>query len=292
MKMLVTGGTGFIGQHLVPQLLAAGHAVTVLGRSRDRLQAMPWCNKVEFVQHEIAVNAAPPALSALGNPDVLVHLAWAGLPNYTDMFHIERNLPADYLFIKALVESGLRRVLVTGTCYEYGLQSGSLAENAATHPETPYGLAKDMLRKTLEMLARQCQFSLTWVRLFYMHGAGQNPKSLMAQLDRAIAAGSTEFDMSGGEQLRDFLPVEQVARILLTLTESQFIPPGTYNCCSGQPISIRRLVEERLRDRNATMQLNLGRYPYPAYEAMAFWGSREKLDAALAMGSCNNPPKH
>jgi dTDP-6-deoxy-L-talose 4-dehydrogenase (NAD+) len=281
MRILVTGGTGFVGSHLVPTLLARGHELTLLSRSREKLLTQPWHDQVRFVAHDINVGNPAPALDALGNPELLVHLAWPGLPNYKDLFHIEQNLPADYLLIKTLVAAGLPRVMVTGTCFEYGMQEGCLAEDGPTRPETPYGLAKDTLRKGLEMLARQLPFQLTWVRLFYMHGSGQHARSLMAQLDQAIARGDSHFNMSGGEQLRDFLAVHQVATILADLADHPARASGIYNCCSGQPVSVRNLVEARLREKGAAMQLNLGYYPYPDYEPMAFWGSRLKLDAVL-----------
>lgn len=281
MRILVTGGTGFVGAHLVPHLLAAGHDVTLLSRSHDRLLACPWHDRVRFVAHEIAVGNPVPAMDALGRPEALVHLAWPGLPNYKDLFHLEQNLPADYAFIRALVAAGLPRVLVTGTCFEYGLQEGCLHEDQPTQPDNPYGLAKDALRRALEMLARHHPFHLTWARLFYLHGDGQNPRSLLAQLDAAIARGDASFNMSGGEQLRDFLPVATVAALLAELATRPGLPAGIYNCCSGQPVSVRGLVENRLREKGAAMPLNLGYYPYPDYEPMAFWGSRRKLDAVL-----------
>jgi dTDP-6-deoxy-L-talose 4-dehydrogenase (NAD+) len=78
-----------------------------------------------------------------------------------------------------------------------------------TAPVTPYGLAKDTLRKFLEMLQEVHPFTLQWVRLFYLYGPGQNPKSLLSQLDAAIEQGDPVFRMSGGEQLRDYLPVDR-----------------------------------------------------------------------------------
>lgn len=277
MKILVTGATGFVGSHLIPVLLSQGHEITVLSRSHERLMRQPWRERVSFVAHDIRIDNPPPGMAALGHPDLLVHLAWSGLPNYQGLFHVEENLPADYVFIKALVAAGLSRVLVTGTCLEYGLQEGCLAEDVAPAPCTPYGLAKDILRRGLEMLARQHPFHLTWVRLFYMYGPGQNPRSLLAQLDQAIAEGASAFNMSGGEQLRDFLAVQEVATILAAMANSTTHAPGVYNCCSGRPVSVRRLVEDHLRDKGVTMRLNLGHFPYPDYEPMAFWGNPRRL---------------
>ena len=86
--------------------------------------------------------------------------------------------------------------------------------------------------------------------------------------------------MSGGEQLRDYLPVTDVARYLCRLA-THYHGVGVVNCCSGQPTSVRRLVEDYLRGKDAQITLNLGYYPYPDYEPMAFWGDSTKLKAIL-----------
>ena len=85
-----------------------------------------------------------------------------------------------------MVEAGVSQVLVTGTCFEYGMQNGPLSEQTAPQPSNPYGLAKNTLRLFLENLQRVQPFTLQWARLFYLHGEGQNPNSLLAALDRLI----------------------------------------------------------------------------------------------------------
>jgi nucleoside-diphosphate-sugar epimerase len=77
--------------------------------------------------------------------------------------------------------------------------------------------------------------------------------------------------------LRDYLPVTEVAARLVTILEHADLP-GTINVCSGKPISVRRLVELRIAERQSTIQLNLGHYPYPDYEPMAFWGDSSRYD--------------
>ena len=215
-----------------------------------------------------------------GVPEDLAQLACPGLPKYKELFHFEQNLPAAYRFVKNMVEAGVQHVLVTGTCFEYGMQSGPLSEDLPALPENPYGLAKDTLRKFLQELQKHYPYTLQWVRLFYMYGEGQNPNSLLAQLDCAIDQGRESFNMSGGEQLRDYLPVEEVARRLAVLAETPDIN-GIINCCSGKPTSVRRLVEERVRERKSSIKLNLGYYPYPDYEPMAFWGDASRLETIL-----------
>lgn len=280
MKVLVTGATGFVGRHVVAELVTAGHQVLAVARDQGRLEQMAWRDAVQFAACDIHDEDLA-ALLAFA-PDVLVHLAWPGLPNYRQAFHFESNLPADYRFLKSAVDSGIGQLLVAGTGAEFGLMAGELAEDAATAPVNAYGIAKDSLRRFLQHLQLSRPFVLQWVRLFHMYGPGQNPDSLLAQLDRAIDEKTETFDMSSGEQLRDYLPVGEVARRIALLVSRPDIQ-GVINCCSGIPVSVRRLAESRIAERGADLRLNLGVYPCPDYEPMAYWGRVGRL-AALVDG--------
>ena len=206
----------------------------------------------------------------------LIHLAWDGLSDYKSSIHIEYNLPNSFNLIKSLVKRGVSQVLVTGTCFEYGFQNGPIPSSAKTSPNNPYATAKDILRKQLESLTEEKFYCLQWSRLFYMYGKGQSPNSLLSQLDIAIKNGECKFNMSGGEQLRDYLPIEDIVEQLADLHESSRC--GTYNICSGKPISVRRLVEKRVKESGSNIKLNLGYYPYPDYEPMEFWGIRDFIE--------------
>jgi dTDP-6-deoxy-L-talose 4-dehydrogenase (NAD+) len=279
VKVLVTGATGFVGRHLVEALLACGCEVRAVARNAETAANLPWIKAVEFVAADI--HASDLDIAALTDGiDALAHLAWPGLPNYQALFHFEHNLMADYRFIKGAVEAGVSQVLVTGTCFEYGLQSGPLSEQTAPLPSNPYGLAKNTLRLFLENLQRVQPFKLQWARLFYLHGEGQNPNSLLAALDRAIDAGDASFNMSAGEQLRDYLAIDTAAGYLAAIVQQREFD-GVINCSSGQPVSVRALVEQRLRERGAAIRLNLGHYPYPTHEPMAFWGVADRLQQLL-----------
>lgn len=280
MKVLVTGAAGFIGNYVIEELLRRGMNVIGTSRSLVKAERRAWLKKVEYIQADLN-EGRKDWFSFFGKPDLLIHLAWEGLPNYKELFHLERNLPNNYAFLKNMVEKGLKKVVVTGTCFEYGMQYGPLRENFVTNPSNPYALAKDRLRRFLEQLQNEIDFDLKWIRLFYIYGKGQSPNSILAQLDAALERGDKVFNMSGGEQLRDYMPVEKVAEYIVKISMQDKVS-GIINCCSGKPISIRKLVENYLAEKNKSIGLNLGLYPYPDYEPMAFWGNNEKLNRILS----------
>lgn len=285
MKIAVTGATGFVGRHVVDRLLKDDHEVFAIARNSDHARAFSWFQRVQFISCDLHQDFQPVAEMA-ENIDVLIHLAWTGLPNYRNFFHIGQNLTADLNFLPSVIDAGIKHLLVTGTCLEYGMQYGPLTEDMETKPTTPYGLAKDMLRKSLEALQKESPFVLQWLRLFYMFGDGQNPKSLMSQLDNAISNNQTTFNMSVGDQLRDYMPVSEVASTIVKLIGCPKID-GVINCCSGKPTSIIDLVKRRCEEKNSTISLNRGYYPYPDYEPMAFWGVSDKLNEIDATTSKN-----
>ena len=277
MKIAVTGANGFIGRHVISELGRRSISPVLVLRPTSEISPL-------FSRHRVVpidLNNPPVnAFDLMGRPDVLIHIAWGGLPNYKSLHHFEEELPAQYRFLKGLVESGLKNLLVAGTCFEYGAHSGLLNENSEARPCNPYGFAKDALRRQLEYLKRLQPFSFTWTRLFYLYGDGQAENSLLSQLKRAVEQGERVFNMSGGEQLRDYMPVSDAAKYIVSLAVmAQDI--GVINVCSGKPISVRSLVERWIKENGWIIDLNLGHYPYLDYEPMAFWGSSLKLETLI-----------
>jgi len=164
MKIAVTGANGFIGQHVLQRLAAEHVEIVCVGRKA----LGPSIGTYVSLALE---DATEHVFDQLGRPDVLIHLAWGGLPNYRSLNHFETELPLHYRFLKLMVEGGLRHVVGVGTCFEYGMQSGNLRESMPTYPANPYGFAKDVLRQQLEYLVNLHGARATWARLFYMMGA-------------------------------------------------------------------------------------------------------------------------
>lgn len=279
-RIVVTGATGFIGRHIVAKLSKEKNIeIIVCGRNVAKLEQLIddfGVTVLPFDIHEKCDNW----FDKLGKPDALLHLAWGNLDNFHSIKHINTEFRYHYDFLCNLVQNGLKDLSVSGTCFEYGIVDGKTSEKASLAAVTNYGLAKAMLFQAMELFLKDFSVIFRWLRYFYMYGEGQVSKSLIGSLERAIEEGKEQFNMSAGDQLRDYLPVHKVAEYtILAVAQDKVL--GAINICSGSPISIRELVEQRCEELRSNIKLNVGYYPYPSYEGMAFWGNSEKIQQIL-----------
>lgn len=276
-KVLVTGATGFIGNYVINELIKKNVEIIATSTNVEKAMQKKWFNNVTYIPFQISnENSTVNLFNYFKQPDYLIHLAWDGLPNYKSSFHVEKNLPHHFLFIQNLIKAGLNNVSITGTCLEYGMQEGCLNEEMKVFPDNSYAIAKNELRKQIENLQTQCEFDFKWIRLFYMYGKGQGTNSLLSQLEKAIASKEKVFNMSGGEQVRDYLPIEEVAKNIVAIALQNTVT-GIINCCSNNPVTIKEFILGYLKKNHKHIELNLGYYPYPDYEPMKFWGDNNKI---------------
>ena len=278
MRILITGISGFIGRNILREIKPIhtnGNEIYCVARNIDDLRLLKDKTAIKFVSYDIYTNIEY-LYKKIGTPDVLIHLAWNGLPNFQEDFHIEQNLPKEKYFIKSSIKMGVKHIIVTGTCFEYGLQEGCLEEDQNTKPVTKYGIAKDLLRKYIQNQQSENEFIFQWLRLFYPFGNDQNPKSLIPSLQKAIEKKDEEFFIGDSELERDFIPVREVARYILYLITERKLK-GIINCCTGKPRKLIKFVDDYCKDKNSKIKIIPGRFKAPSYEPKKFWGSTKKM---------------
>jgi len=275
VKIAVTGATGFIGRHVRNVLATSEHSVRLLVRNPNKAGAL--ARNETIVEGDISATKSN-WFEILGFPDIVIHLAWGGLPNYLDSWHIDAELPRQLRFLTSLLSGGLKKILITGTCYEYGLVSGSLSETDETKPNTPYGLAKDNLRKEIFKLKLQLPFDLIWARVFYPYGEGQCKSSLYSELQTCIESGQKDFLIGSGDRVLDFVDIREVARTLVELSVSAS-NVGVINIGSGKPKSVYKFVEGLIASRNSNVQIVVGGRTDRSYESPSFWADKSKLES-------------
>ncbi len=273
MKVLITGVSGFIGNYVLKKL-SKNQNLEIIGISRSKYKNKKKFKNVKLINYDIK-NIDKTFLEDFGLPDKLIHLAWGNLPNYYDVYHIEEELEIQKRFLDALIDAGLKDLFVSGTCFEYGSCEGEITENNPTNPNNVYGKAKLELLNYLIKKKALNSFSLTWGRLFYMYGNGQNNQSLWQQFQKSIIEKKKTFDVAG-DQLRDYLHVDEIAKhiVFLSLNNDNL---GIINICSGKPISIKNLVNEWASVQNASIKINENAFKKRKHDPPSFWGNNQKL---------------
>ncbi len=280
MKVLVTGVTGGIGELIAKELLKRG--ITVIGTSRDaeKAKASDIYDQITYIPYDFNSPLNTDLFTHFHKPDLLIHPAWEKLNEFKNQDHVTIYLENHKKFIASLIENGLKSFSGVGTCYECGLHEGILDEECTSPPTLPYAEAKNLLRQYAAELCAKHKVTYKWIRMFYVFGEVKGRKNLYTLLNEAIKNKDEIFNMSGGEQVRDFSTPREYAEKIVKISLQDKVN-GIINCCSGKPVKLKDFVTEFLSKNNYKIKLNLGHYPYPDYEPMATWGSLEKLNKIL-----------
>lgn len=276
MKALVTGGTGFIGAHLLRVLLAEGCDVTVIVRpTSDRSRIVALLPSIRIVEADLAdARAYEGALREL-SADVCFHLAWFAEPG--EYLTSPRNLDSlatSLVLARVLGAVRCPRLVAIGTCFEYDTAPGLLSEDSTLCPATLYAQTKDALRRVLTMFAPQYGISFAWARLFYQYGEFEHRGRLVPTVVRALLRGELA-QTTLGEQRRDYLHAEDVARALWTVGESG--TEGVVNIGSGAALRVRDLVEAVARAVGRPELVQFGAIPRPSGDPDVVCAANDRL---------------
>lgn len=256
MRVLLTGATGFIGSRVAHELVRRGHDVVArvrLGSDRSRLVGL---DKVTFQE----------GAADFAGIDLLIGLAWVAKPGiYLESLE---NLGC-LVESKGLLASAPCRAIFAGTCFEFDTSLGALSEDSATKPTSLYAKTKDELRQEVEIRPNSA-----WVRFFYQYGPGEDPRRFVPGIIRSLLMGK-EAKLSPGEQRRDYLHVDDVARAVVDVAESRLT--GCVNVGSGEAPSVKEIATTIGRLTGRSDLLNFGAIPYWSGEPMLIVAKNEKL---------------
>jgi nucleoside-diphosphate-sugar epimerase len=281
MKILVTGATGFIGAGLINELLKTGNSVIATARDPVKAKKCRWFGNAEFIPYDLDERRNG-LYDFFSKPDLLIHTAWDRLPVYDNREYSENNFQNSLRFISDMAGSGLKNLVVTGTCFEYGLREGCMNEDDQPVPVTEYAMAKLKLYRSIQALSGDHDFIFKWIRLFYVYGKDDTKNSIIVQLENSLKNNEEYFNMSNGDQVRDFLPVEEVCEYIVKISLQDRIN-GIINCCSGKPVILKDFIVDYLKNNGKTIRLKTGVYPYNTYEPLKCWGDDGKLKRILGL---------
>lgn len=272
-KILVTGGNGYIGRHVTKLLLDRGHNISIVANTLDGIDIRAEvCNESIF-------NGSKNIYEELGKPDICIHMAWRDGFVHNSSKHI-LELSKHYEFIENMVEGGLKHIVVIGTMHEVGYWEGKIDENTPCNPMSMYGIAKNSLRKSLEVKLKDREVAFQWLRLYYITGDDKKSNSIFSKISKMEAEGHIKFPFTTGKNKYDFIDIKELAeQIVLASTQSEI--NGIINCCSGKPVTLAEKVEEYIKENNFKISLEYGAFPDREYDSPEIWGDNSKIKQIL-----------
>ncbi|HWF51700.1 MAG TPA: NAD(P)-dependent oxidoreductase [Solirubrobacteraceae bacterium] len=233
----VAGASGFIGVPAVEHLLAIGHQVHALStRPQAAIDGVTW-HRGDLLEAGTAE-----ALMASVRPERLLHLAWYAEPGrFWDSPENVRWVEATLRLLRAFAGAGGRRAVLAGTCAEYDWSVGGTCSEEKTplRPASLYGVSKDATRRIAAAFADVARFELAWGRIFFLYGPREAPERLLPLVTTALLSGETA-KVGAGTQVRDIMHVDDVARALVAVLDSEL--QGSVNIATGTGVELRELV--------------------------------------------------
>ncbi len=276
MRVFVTGATGFVGSHVVRSLFTRGHSVAALvSPGSDLKRILDLRDRITLIHGRLGTLNLWSRQITEFRPEGLVHLAWYAAPGkYVDSPANATSLIDSIPVLAAVLAAGCRRIVATGSCFEYAKGHAPFGENSPTLSLNLYSATKLAFSLVARALCEHDHASFAWARLFYLFGPTEDPTRLVPAAIQSLLAGMP-FDASAGTQLRDYLHVADAAEALVQLLEVS--GDGTYNVCSGQAVSVGSLLTtvESLAGRSNLVCL--GARPMRPFDPAFLVGTNSKL---------------
>ena len=272
--ILVTGAGGYIGTHVVKALLDMGHRVIAVGHHREQVDARAQWSDIPIFSGD------PDIYKSLGKPDVCIHMAWHNGFVHNSASHM-LELSRHIEFLQNMMQAGLPSLSVMGTMHEVGYWEGAIDENTPCAPLSQYGVAKNALRQSLLLSAKDSGCKVHWLRAYYITGDDLRGSSIFSKLTQAEINGQKEFPFTSGKNLYDFIDIDELAHMIAVASLQQDVT-GIINVCSGEPVALGEFVERFIREHGYKIKLKYGAFPDRPYDSPGVWGDPKKIRQILS----------
>tara|TARA_Y100000590_G_scaffold101980_2_gene115830 strand:- start:5685 stop:6602 length:918 start_codon:yes stop_codon:yes gene_type:complete len=241
-SLLVLGGTGFIGYHLMIKAKKYGWQITSL--SKHKPKKYRYIKGVNYLTVDINnLNILKKKIKK--SFDYVVNSG--GYGSHFPFHKGGKNIFETHFFgmlniIKVIKRKKLKKFIQIGTSEEYGKISAPQKENLVDVPNTPYAIAKLSCTEFLKILYKKEKFPFVVLRLFLVYGPKQENNRILPQIIRGCLKNK-KFKTSSGFQKRDFCYIDDVIKAVFLSLKSKKATGKVFNIGTGKPLKVKNVVK-------------------------------------------------
>jgi dTDP-6-deoxy-L-talose 4-dehydrogenase (NAD+) len=241
-RVLLTGGTGFVGRQVLYALQKVGVDIRLVLRTGTETRLLTSATKDVIFTNDLFIESKDWWSDVFHDIDTVIHTAWYCEPGIYIQSPINLNCLVGTMQIAAgCAKAGVKRFVGIGSCSEYDMRVGHLSIDTPLRPTTPYAGAKAGTFLALSTLLPQQGIAFAWARLFYLYGEGEDARRLVPYLRARLSAGEPA-ELTSGMQIRDYLNVADAGAQIAALALGTVC--GAVNICSGHAKTVRELAEQ------------------------------------------------
>jgi nucleoside-diphosphate-sugar epimerase len=279
-KLLIVGGTGFIGKNLTQKAVESGFLTTVLSSNLPKNDYQ--ISKAEYLQANVSNSDQIKKILINRKFDYVVNLS--GYIDHSGFLTGGRGVINTHFdgvqnLLQVIDWTHLKKFVQIGSSDEYGNQKAPQSEDIRESPISSYSAGKLFSTHLLQMLHKTEGLPVVILRLFLVYGPGQNNNRFLPQIIDGCSSDSS-FPVSEGGQLRDFCYVDDISRGILMALKNKNVEGEVINLASGQSISIREVIEI-VRRIVGKGRPDFGKIPYRSGENMNLYADTSKANKVL-----------
>lgn len=279
-KLLIVGGTGFIGSSLAKKALIKGYKITIISKKKpiisDRLK------KIEYI--DVDIRNKKILFSKLKNKSFNYVVNLSGYVDHKEYFNggkkvFDTHFNGTINLVNCINKKNLLSFVQIGSSDEYGSNKAPQKETQRENPISTYSCAKVSATHFLQMLFRIHKFPVVILRLFLVYGVGQKNNRIVPQVIHSCLKNKS-FPTSAGNQLRDFCYIDDVVESIILALNSKESLGEVINIASGKPIQIKQVVSS-IVDKIKLGKPNFGKVKYRNLENMKLYADISKAKKIL-----------